>query len=395
MAFETDQNPVTAHDIRDRARALAPAIRARTHETETLRRLPWASVEEILASGIGRVQRPARWGGYELGFEAAFDVAAEIGRACGSTAWSVSFLNHHDWLLGQFEEQAQADVWADDRDARVASAFAPGGRARPVDGGWVLQGNWPWASGIDHCNWTIVAAVDPAQPGPPSPRLFLLPETDFTIEDTWFNVGLRGSGSNNVVIAEETFVPAHRTVELFALREGTAPGGQVNASAPFRTPMMAAFGLGLLGPALGVARGALEEWRDWTKERTSTYTFEQVAQQTPMQISLGQATAHVDAAELLLRDNLRRLADPEAITEVERTTNRRNCAYAAQLLTRTMDELLQLSGARGLFDTNSVQRAWRDVHAIACHTGLNPNSVYEAHGRLELALGRNPKDPLY
>jgi 3-hydroxy-9,10-secoandrosta-1,3,5(10)-triene-9,17-dione monooxygenase len=395
MASETDSTAVTGDDIRARARALAPAIRARVHETESLRRLPWASVEEILDSGIARAQRPERWGGYELGFEAAFDVAVEIGRACGSTAWSVSFLNHHDWLLAQFGEEAQGDVWAGDPDARVASAFAPGGRARAVDGGWVLQGNWPWASGIDHCNWTIVAAVDPDQPGPPSPRLFLLPETDFAIEDTWFNVGLRGTGSNNVVIADETFVPAHRTVELFALREGTAPGGSVNPAPQYRTPMMAAFGLGLLGPALGIVRGALEEWRDWTKERTSTYTFEQVSQQAAMQMSLGQVTAHVDAAELLLRDNMRRLADVDAITVAERTLNRRNCSYAAQLLTRTMDELLQLSGARGLFDTNSVQRAWRDVHAIACHTGLNPNSVYEAHGRLELGLERNPKDPLY
>ncbi|HEY2717895.1 MAG TPA: acyl-CoA dehydrogenase family protein [Solirubrobacterales bacterium] len=393
--MRTEQKRPKSDEVVARARELVPAIRGRAEEAERLRKVPEESVAEIDAAGIGLVQRPLRWGGSELGFETAFDVAVEIGRGCASTGWYTSFLNHHDWLLAEFSEAAQAAVWGENPGARVATAFAPAGSVEPVDGGWRIVGDWPWSSGVDYADWVMVSALHMPADGPPTPLLFLVPSEEYRVEDTWFNVGLRGSGSNNVVIDEPLFVPAELTLEVAHLREGDGPGAETNGGAPYRTPMMAAFGLGLLAPALGAARGAFEEWCDWTKVRTATYTAEQIAQQSSAQVGAGLASARIDSAELLLRDNMSRLADPEAITVEDRARNRRNCSFAAQLLNAAMEDLVQISGARGLFDSNSIQRAWRDVRAISCHTGLNPNMVYEAQGRMLLGQPRNMLDVLY
>src|ERR1700759_2057145 len=140
--MRTEQKRPKSDEVVARARELVPAIRARAEEAEKLRRVPEESVAEIDAAGIGLVQRPLRWEGAELGFEAAFDVAVEIGRGCASTGWYTSFLNHHDWLLAEFSEAAQAAVWGENPGARVATAFAPAGSVEAGDGGWRVVRRW-------------------------------------------------------------------------------------------------------------------------------------------------------------------------------------------------------------------------------------------------------------
>jgi 3-hydroxy-9,10-secoandrosta-1,3,5(10)-triene-9,17-dione monooxygenase len=375
---------LTREEAVRRAIGLAPAIAALTSRAESERRIPMESVEAFVGAGLARILQPKRWGGWEISHDAAFDVTVEISKACGSTGWCLGFLNIHDWWLASFPEEAQHDVWRDGPDVNLAGVIAPfSGRAKKTDGGWRLDGKWSWASGIDHCAWVIVTAlVDDGLIE--NARVFLAPRRDFSIADTWFNAGLRATGSKDVAI-EDAFVPEHRTISMSDLREGTAPGSRLNRGPLYGLPLDSRRHA-LSGPALGAARGALAHWRDWMRTKTSAATGAASVDSAPSQIRLAQAEAEIDAAEMLLRRNLDAIRGGGPLSQDERTLSASTGAYAVHMLTRAIDMILQSAGSRALFDHSPIQRAWRDVHAIASHVSLNPDTTAQARARFLLGL---------
>lgn len=377
-----------------RARRLAPALRGRAARAEAERRVPGESIDEIVDAGLGRALQPARWGGWELGHATAFDIAVEIAAACGSTGWCVSLLNIHDWWLAGFPDEAQHDVWHDSPDQNLAAMVYPTGKALPVDGGWRLDGRWTLVSGVDHSHWAIVGALAMAEGGPPHVRQFLLPRRDYAVIDTWFNVGMRGTGSNDLVV-DGAFVPAHRTLSMDEFREGKTPGARVNKARCYQVPMAATFPHALCAPALGIGRGAFADWLDWTRTRTATSTGDPVGELAPVQIRLAQAEAGLDAAELLLRRNLAMLEAAEPPDEATRARSFAAYGFAVQEICRVVDALFNSSGARGMRDGNTIQRCWRDVHAAAAHIGLNTDLSGQLRGRALLGLPRDPKARMY
>jgi 3-hydroxy-9,10-secoandrosta-1,3,5(10)-triene-9,17-dione monooxygenase len=386
--------PSDLAEVVARARKLEPGIAERAQIAEAGRRVPEESIEELIGSGLTRLYTPRRWGGLADGFGPGVQAVIEVARGCTSTGWCFGFLNLHSWLLGMFPEQAQADVWAEDPDATLAASFAPAGKAEPVEGGYRLSGDWPWASGIDHCGWIIVGGLVLRKDAEPAIRLHLVPRSDFEVRDTWFNVGLRGSGSNNAAISE-AFVPEHRTMAIELFRDGTGPGAEVNEEPMYATPMMMAFMSGLCAPAVGAAIGAYEDYREWTREKTATFGGHDVAGSADIQRRLTAAGADIEAARTVLEAAVARADEGPPFTLLDRARNRRDWAWVIAATMRGVDALMQAGGARVLFETNKVQRVWRDVHAISCHLGLNPDTAGVNFGRLELGLEPDPADKFH
>jgi 3-hydroxy-9,10-secoandrosta-1,3,5(10)-triene-9,17-dione monooxygenase len=383
-------NEAISHDeaVR-RARGLAPVIRERARRCEIERRVPRESIEEFVAAGLGRVLLPRRWGGHELSHDAAFDVAVEIAAACGSTGWCCGFLNIHDWWLSCFPDEAQHDVWRDTPDVNLAAVIAPlSGTATIADGGFRVSGRWSWASGVDHCSWAIITAMVPEPDGRLEPRCLVIPRGDYGVIDTWFNVGMKGTGSNDIVVAD-VFVPAHRTVHLSDLREGTTPGGRVNTGPLYRVPLVAR-SYSLTAPALGIARGAFAEWIAWTRDRVATATGARIADLAPVQARLAKAELLLDAAEFLMRRNLDIVRGGGPIDVGTRARCASGSAEAVRMVCDAVDILFALSGSRGMFDDSTIQRAWRDVHTIATHFALNPDAAHQLRGGFLLGVPRDP-----
>ena len=133
-----------------RARALIPRLRDRASKTEELRRLPPETERDLHDAGLFRIVQPKRVGGSELDYVALIDCADALGQADASVAWNFANLASHHWMLGMFDRQAQDAVWDKDANALIASSFIfPAGRARKVDGGYVLNGHWPFSSGVE------------------------------------------------------------------------------------------------------------------------------------------------------------------------------------------------------------------------------------------------------
>jgi 3-hydroxy-9,10-secoandrosta-1,3,5(10)-triene-9,17-dione monooxygenase len=386
-----------AGELVARARALAPKLRERAVKAERDRNIPRDSVEEFIDSGLIHVLQPRRWGGYEHDHEVAFDIAIELGKStCGSSAWCLNYLADHACILAHFPEEAQHDVWSRDQAACIATSAAPTGKVSVAPGGYRLDGRWSWCSGLSHSQWIMIGGLifregeDHADM-----RLFLVPVSELTQEDTWYCAGLRATGSNTAVL-NNVFVPEHRSVSFSTLRDAHSPGSKANTNSIYRTPFIAVHSYALLGPALGVARGGYADFKEWTKARYLTYTQLNIAQHVPVQIRVAEIAAQIDAAELLARRALATArADYTGLSIETRTLLRRDFTFAMKMVRDAMDALIKISGSSGLLEGNSVQRCWRDVHAISSHVVMNWDVPAENFGRTEFGLGVNPAYPMF
>jgi 3-hydroxy-9,10-secoandrosta-1,3,5(10)-triene-9,17-dione monooxygenase len=259
----------------------------------------------------------------------------------------------------------------------------------------MLSGEWAWASGSGHSAWILLGAMVPqGDDKPPQNRLFMVPASDFSVVDTWFSAGLRGTGSDNVVV-DNVFVPEHRTLSMEAVREGRAPGALAHPTPILTAPLMTHAGFAMIAPALGIARGVIEDWEKSARAKAHSYTREQVAAAIPMQLRLAESTARVDCAELTVRHCLERVQSGEALTLEDRVRNRRDISFAMLMVTRAVQDLMQMAGASAMRDESPIQRGWRDVSAVSSHVMLNFNAAAENYGRMALGLPLNPKDPFF
>jgi alkylation response protein AidB-like acyl-CoA dehydrogenase len=152
----------------------------------------------------------------------------------------------------------------------------------------------------------------------------------------------------------------------------------------------------LLGPVLGLARGGYADFVQWTRQRYLTHTQLNIAQHLPVQIRIAEIAAQIDAAELLARRAfVTARQDYSGMTLETRTLLRRDFTYAVRMLREAMDELVKISGSSGLMDSNSIQRCWRDVHAISSHVVMNWDVPAENFGRMEFGLPLNPAYPMF
>ncbi|MFZ3307946.1 MAG: acyl-CoA dehydrogenase family protein [Xanthobacteraceae bacterium] len=386
-----------AEELVARARALAPRLRERAVRTERDRNIPQQSVDEFIDAGLIHTLQPKRWGGYEHDHGVAFDVAVELGKStCGSSAWCLNYLADHACMLALFPEEAQHDVWSRNKAACIATSAAPTGNVAPAPGGYRLDGRWSWCSGLRHSQWIMIGGlVQRDGEDHPDMRLYLVPVSQLKQDDTWYCAGLRGSGSNTAVL-DNVFVPEHRSVSFSALREGSSPGSKVNANPIYRAPFIALHSYALLGPVLGLARGAYAEFVQWTRRRYLTYTQIAIAQHVPVQMRIAEIAAQIDAAELLARRALATAhADYAGMSLETRTLLRRDFTYAVRSLREALDDLVKISGSSGLMEDNPMQRCWRDVHAISSHVVMNWDVPAENFGRSEFGLPLNPAYPMF
>ena len=382
---------MTPEEYLQRVRALIPAIRERARPAERLRRLPDETFDEFQGAGLFRCLQPKRYGGYELDPGTLYQAVMEIGAVCGSTAWILGVIGIHNWHLALFAPQAQDDVWGKDTGIQVSTSLAPTGTVTRVDGGFRLRGRWSFSSGCDFCQWAALGGLVPplGDGDAPDMRTFLVPRSDYAIDDTWYAVGLCGTGSKDVVV-DDAFVPEYRTHSYRDAFYLTNPGAAVNDAPLYRLPFGLVFPACISSPAIGVALGALEAFRDQTTIRISPRDRSRVAEDPFAQLALAEAAAEVTAARDRLLGNfaeaMRTVRDGTELSLAQRARYRWDTAKAVDRSVRAVNRLFEASGGRGVFLDNPIQRAWRDVHAIRAHAGNNLERAAFVFGRSEFGL---------
>jgi len=367
---------VTYDEAMSRARALVPALRERADAAETGREMQKETLEDLHRTGLLRFHQPRRWGGMELPFVSLFDIPAEVGRGCASTAWNVANLSVHHWMLALYDERAQEEVWSKNPDALIASGIAyPQGRGRRVDGGFVVSGLWNFSSGVDASDWNMLAVMVRDGDRVVDHRMCLVPRKEYEIVDDWHVMGMRSTGSKSVR-ANDVFVPEHRALSMYLARGGSEfPGARVNQNPLYRVPLSALGSHCLSAAGVGNAQAALELTVEAIKERSTSYTAMRMRDFQAVQLRVARAGAMVDAARLVIRTDC---LDAEAIarqgrapTIEEKLRFKRNVAWAMEQCTETVDTLHALAGANGIYDRYPIQRLFRDQHALAAHIGFS------------------------
>jgi len=351
---------------------LLPTLRDRAQETEDRRLLPAETVKSLAEVGVFRLLQPTKFGGYEAAPQTFLRAVRMIAGACGSTGWVASVVGVHNWQLALFPDRAQQDVWADDPGTRMSSSYAPTGQARVVDGGYRLDGRWSFSSGCDHASWVLLGAIVPDDDGKPADfRTFLLPASDYAIEDVWHTVGLRGTGSNDIVV-DDAFVPAYRSLSFTDTAKCRCPGQEVNPGPLYRIPYGSLFSYAITTPIIGMATGAYEAHVSYLQTRVrAAYGGVKAAQDPFAQVRVAEAAADLDAAWLALENNMRELMEyataGEKIPMPLRLRVRRDQVRGTAQAINAVDRLFENSGGRALATGTPIQRFWRDAHAGRVH----------------------------
>jgi 3-hydroxy-9,10-secoandrosta-1,3,5(10)-triene-9,17-dione monooxygenase len=381
---------LSAENVLDAVRELLPALRERAQDTEDLRRVPDENVKGLQDAGFFRLMQPRRYDGLEASPVDFYRGVRLVSSACGSTGWVSSVLGVHPWQLAIYDDRAQQEVWGEDPSTLVSSSYAPMGRASAVEGGFTFSGRWSFSSGCDHAQWVFLGGLIIGDEGTPVDfRTFLLPRSDYEIVDVWDTIGLRGTGSNDIVV-QDVFVPEYRTLSFMDTGRCYGPGQAVNEAPIYRLPFASVFSTSIAVPILGMAQGAYDAYVDWTRQRVRASTGTKAADDSFNQIRIAEAAAELDAAVLQIERNMNeQLAHAERgerIPMALRVRTRRDQVNATGAGINAVDRLFESAGGRALRTGTPIQRFWRDAHAGRVHAINDPEKVRVMYGQFELGL---------
>ncbi len=378
----------TSSGVLDSIRDLLPAFRDRADEAERMRQVPEQSVKELAETGFFRMLQPTRFDGLESDPVDFFTAVRMIASADGSTGWISSVLGVHPWQVALFADEAQQAVWGSDTSVRLSSSYAPTGKALLTDGGYQLSGKWSFSSGSAHASWVLLGGLVFNEDGNVIDfKTFLLPRDKYEILDVWNVVGLRGTGSNDIVV-EETFVPEAFTLSMSDTGRCQGPGQEQNTADLYKLPFHSLFTSTITSPLIGMAQGAYTEHVEMQQQRVrAAYLGEKASSDPFAAVRIARAGSEIDAAWALLMANIREeqacVERGQKIPLQLRLKTRRDQVLGTQRAIDAIDSLFEASGGRALAEGTYLQRAWRDAHAGRVHAANDPERALKMFGDLE------------
>ena len=385
--------------VLDRVTDIADQLREQAWEAEQLGQLPDATVKSMKAIGSIRLLQPKNYGGLQVHpreFAETVMATAALDPAAG---WINGVVGVHPYQLAYADPRVADEVWAQDIDTWVASPYAPQGVAKPVDGGYVFNGRWQFSSGTDACDWIILGAMIGDNGGkplmPPQMLHMILPRKDYEIvPDSWNVVGLRGTGSKDVIV-KDAFVPSYRTMDALEVMDGTAQRKAGMTETLYLMPWSTMFPLGISSAVIGIAEGALAAHLDYQRERVNSSGVA-IKDDPYVMYAIGEAAADINAARQELLANADKIYDMvDAGKEVsfeDRAAGRRTQVRAVWRAVSAVDEIFGRSGGNAMRMDKPLQRYWRDAHTGLAHAIHVPGTVY--HASALSSFGVDPQGPL-
>ena len=380
-------SPMSSADLINAANELAPLLRETAREAELARRPLDRVIDAVRDSGLFALMVPQAYGGHEADLDTFFEVTLALSRADASMGWLISFyIEHNFWMCG-YPESFQKEVFAE-RQFILAPATlnAGGGRATATEGGYRLHGQWQWGTGIIHADWVLVGAMVDEGDGRVLPYFFAVPPDDVEPVDTWYVMGLCGTGSWDIRI-DNVFVPADRVVSMVGLMNAAGESTRVHPGALYRTPLIPVLGLAAGLPMLGAAQMALEEYRSQTKAKIAAdHTGVGGPERDQGKPAIAaRAALSIDAAELIFRDVLADvMAQRNSASFETRSIWLSRLTHAVYMCRDAVRDICSVTGASGSRLDNPIQRALRDTTTGANHLIFDREIRYADYGRLLL-----------
>lgn len=374
---------------------LVPGIRSRSGEGEQLRRLPEATFEAILGTGMMRMHVPERFGGLGLNIDALFDVATVLARADTSTAWTATFLAAHNAALARFPLQAQEEVFGDRGYALSAGSFhpLPGTNGVPEGDGLRVTGRWDFCSGVMHSDWVFMdVPVAGENGGPPSRFVCVVPVEDLTVHDVWHMAGMRATGSNDVSL-DDVLIPAHRILPTPVFHGSATPGVALHPEFTFlRMPFYRAASIFHAAFVIGSAERALELFHDDVAPTRRRQINTGALIDSPLTHSRYAKAAHqVHIARLLSDSHVRdaiALYDDRGLDQPleDRARMRLSSVGSISAAAEAIDLVVRISGGSMFKQGNELERIQRDLGVLLNHNTGDEDFHTELAGRVLLGV---------
>lgn len=390
----------SAHGLPDpefvrRATALRGLLREQAPQGQADRQITKAATDAIDSAGLFNLMVPTRLGGPGASARTMIEVLVELGRADGSAGCSAALVNACTWFCVTYGEQAQQDMWGSNPHAKACGIFFPGmtrrhelGTGEKVEGGYVLSGRYPYASGNVVADWATLGMLVDGPDGTPVMALGLVAKEDWTVEDTWYTLGMRGTGSNTLVV-EDVFVPDHRIQTFHALAVGDYASPFAATEPLSRASFLPVGTVILAAPAIGLAKAALDYSLEKLPSRSVGYTVYTEARNSPTHhLAVAQAASNIDAAHLLLgraADDIDAFAAAGGYPDdAARGRIRMDTGHAVTLCKEAIDLLMTANGAGAFAQDGLLGRIWRDANTGGRHAFATPEIGKEVYGRLLL-----------
>ncbi|GAA2727630.1 acyl-CoA dehydrogenase family protein [Actinocorallia aurantiaca] len=379
--------------VLDKVMEQAEQIRELGPVNESLGKLDDKAAKVLRDSGVMRMLQPVTHGGLEVHPREFAETVMGVASLDGSTGWVAGIVGLHPWEMAFADERVQQEIWGENQDTWIASPYAPMGVARPVDGGYILNGRWQFSSGTDHCDWIFLGAMVGDSEGkvaqPPNALHVILPRSDYQIvEDSWNVVGLEGTGSKDIIV-KDAFLPEYRTLKYTEVVDGTAVRRAGLTNPLYKVPYTSIFPLGITSAVVGIAEGALAAHLAYQRSRVQI-TGTKIKDDPYVLYAISEAAEEIKASRVLLLDYISRMYDQAAagkeFTFAERAAARRTQVRSAWRAVHAMTEIVVRSGGNGLRKDNPIQRFWRDAHMGLAHAIHVPGSVYHVSALTQMDI---------
>jgi indole-3-acetate monooxygenase len=378
-------------DVASRVAALDDVLRDGADGFDAAGRLDRGVADALAAAGAFSMFVPAVLGGAQLPVAGALGVIERVARRSGSAGWCVMIGATTGVLSAWLPREGAQEIYGADPQVITGGAYAPTGRAVRGDGGFVVSGRWEWGSGSEHCSWLLGGArlvdadgepiTDPA--GRPTVRLCYAPADHVEIVPHWDVLGMRGTGSHDLVMDAVT-VPDRHTVSLVD-DEPWADG------ALYRFPPFGLLALGIAAVALGVGRAAVDAVQDLAGVKVPMGARRPLGDRSTVRAELARCESALRSARAYLFDEVAAAWEVAAGGGVVDTATRAGLRLAAVQVTETVADLTarlhRLAGGTAVREGQVIERCFRDAHVATQHVLVNAR-LYETVGTV--LLGGEP-----
>ncbi|MGO4498899.1 acyl-CoA dehydrogenase family protein [Paenibacillus sp. 2RAB27] len=381
----------------DKARSFIPRLRERGAETDNIRRIPEATIEELKEAGLFKILRPHMYGGFQSNMRTYTDCIVEISQGCGSTGWIVALCAIRELMVAEsFSEKTHQEIFGENEDVVFAGVYEPRKCiAKRVEGGYMIEeGFWMFCSGSLHASWGYFGMPVMDEKGKLIDQcLMTVPFNQMEIMDDWHTMGLRGTGSNSVKM-NNVFIPDHRVVSFSQALNGNFASQHLRDVPLYNTALFPSLILSLGLPGLGLVKAALEFFQDKLPGRKAAHIgVEYVRDAASTHLMIAEASLKIDSASM----HYYRVADDlddwaQRGTYMDKPTRVRALAdigYANQMCKEALDLLMLASGSGFVYEGNPLQRIFRDFWTLYSHRSLSPNITKENYGRVLSGLESN------
>jgi len=371
----TTISEVSSQNLKEAVQRIAPVIEAHREQAEQERRLPNEVVAAMRQAGLLRLWTPKEYGGGEVDLRTFMEVGESLARIDSAAGW-VFAVGAAGPLLTAFVPASSAmQIYASGPDVLLPGSSAPVGRAVPVEGGYRLSGRWPLASGCQHGEWigVVTMVFDGEAPrmdahGAPDFKSMFLPRQDCEILDTWYSMGMRGTGSTHFSV-NDAFVPEDRTFSVF-----TDPPKV--AGALYNLGVLPMFGMTVCSVFPGIARAAIDSFVEMAKGKVPTFSQSSLATRPTIHAEIARVEALVQSSRAFLYEVAdEMMASVQAgnpVSEELEARRRLACTNVGESCRQAVERVYALAGSTPIYTGHELERRLRDIQTVSQHLFASP-----------------------